>query len=232
MKGWDRPFDDPIRLDDGRAHTAPRWYRAAARADHRPNRPGQFASAILFHSSYFGRTSAPRCPHTVHMNRSSMSNRREVVRPLVRIQRHAVAAAEVVAIDQHVPHAHGAHLAEGDLLLAGVMPDRVNTIPQLRWKNWLRPPRHNRGYSRPSSLNVDVFSVCEALQDHTILPYAGITPVVCAMVSLTVGRPAKPDRADVTHAHRRPARVVTIAIRPSSFGPGCAVHTGFRISEK
>ena len=54
-----------------------------------------------------------------------------------------------------------------------------------------------------------------------------ITPVVCAMVSLTVARPEKPHRADVTSVHRRPARVVTIAIRPSSMGRVAATYMSF-----
>ncbi|MDA9430907.1 hypothetical protein XH88_03720 [Bradyrhizobium sp. CCBAU 51627] len=58
-------------------------------------------------------------------------------------------------------------------------------------------------------------------QDHTILPYAGITPVVCATLSLTVARPAKAFRADVTHAHRRPARVRDDRDTPLFLGPGC-----------
>ena len=39
--------------------------------------------------------------------------------------------------------------------------------------------------------------------------------------------PCKALRADVTSVHRRPARVVTIAIRPSSMGRVAAIHTSF-----
>ncbi|MDH6258354.1 hypothetical protein M2427_002252 [Bradyrhizobium sp. BR13661] len=48
-----------------------------------------------------------------------------------------------------------------------------------------------------------------------------ITPVVGAIVSLTVARPAKPDRADVTCVHRRPARVRDDRDTPLFLGPGC-----------
>ena len=44
--------------------------------------------------------------------------------------------------------------------------------------------------------------------------------------------PCKALRADVTHAHRRPARVVTIAIRPSSMGRVARHIRHFRISVK
>ena len=39
--------------------------------------------------------------------------------------------------------------------------------------------------------------------------------------------PCKTLRADVTRVHRRPARVVTIAIRPSSMGRVAETHTSF-----
>jgi hypothetical protein len=63
-------------------------------------------------------------------------------------------------------------------------------------------------------------------QDHTIWPYADRTDRVRDVFAH--GRPpCKTLRADVTHVHRRPARVVTIAIRPSSSGRVTATHTPF-----
>jgi hypothetical protein len=44
---------------------------------------------------------------------------------------------------------------------------------------------------------------------------------VCAASPLTVARPAKPFRADVTHVHRRPARVRDDRDTPLFLGPGC-----------
>ncbi|MGY4504238.1 hypothetical protein ACVWYH_008195 [Bradyrhizobium sp. GM24.11] len=46
-----------------------------------------------------------------------------------------------------------------------------------------------------------------------------ITPVVCATPSLTVARPAKHLRADVTHVHSRPARVRDDRDTPLFLGP-------------
>ncbi len=64
-------------------------------------------------------------------------------------------------------------------------------------------------------------------QNHTILPYAGITPVVCATHSLTVTRPAKPFAPmQLASTAARPA-FVTIAIRPSSLDRVAATHTSF-----
>ena len=48
-----------------------------------------------------------------------------------------------------------------------------------------------------------------------------ITPVVCATPPLTVARPAKAIRADVTCVHRRPARVRDDRDTPLFLGPGC-----------
>ena len=58
-----------------------------------------------------------------------------------------------------------------------------------------------------------------------------ITPVVCATTSLTVARPAKSNRADVTCVHRRPARVRDDRDTPLFLGPGCRdtyVNSEFR----
>jgi hypothetical protein len=49
-----------------------------------------------------------------------------------------------------------------------------------------------------------------------------ITPVVRATPSLTVARPAKALRADVTGVHRRPARVRDDRDTPLFLGPECA----------
>jgi len=54
-----------------------------------------------------------------------------------------------------------------------------------------------------------------------------ITPVVRATPSLTVARPAKTFRADVTRVHRRPARVRDDRDTPLFLGPGCVTHTSF-----
>ena len=63
-------------------------------------------------------------------------------------------------------------------------------------------------------------------QDHTILPYADHTGR--ARVGLAHGcPPCESLRADVIRAHHNPARVVTIAIRPSSMGRVAATHTPF-----
>ena len=48
-----------------------------------------------------------------------------------------------------------------------------------------------------------------------------ITPVVCATPPLTVARPAKAIRADVTCVHRRPARVRDDRDTPLFLGPDC-----------
>jgi hypothetical protein len=63
-------------------------------------------------------------------------------------------------------------------------------------------------------------------QDHTILPYADHIGRA-RDVSAHGCPPCKTLRADVVHVHHTPARVVTIAIRPSSMGRVEATHTLF-----
>jgi len=68
-------------------------------------------------------------------------------------------------------------------------------------------------------------------QDHTILPYADHTGRLRDILAHGCP-PCDCLRADVTNVHRRPARVVTIAIRPSSMGRVARHIRRFRISVK
>jgi hypothetical protein len=63
-------------------------------------------------------------------------------------------------------------------------------------------------------------------QDHTILPYASYTGRARDVLAHGCP-PCETLRADVTHVHRRPARVRDDRDTPLFLGPECVLHTPF-----